>query len=28
MPDDGLIVFQGGAKRLREVFFADGMEPE
>jgi len=27
-PDDGIIVFQGGAKRLREVFFADGLEVE
>ena len=26
--DDGVIVFQGAAKRLREIFFADGMEPE
>jgi len=27
-PDDGIIVFQGGAKRLVERFFADGMEAE
>lgn len=27
-PDDGIIVFQGGAKRLREVFFVDGQEVE
>lgn len=25
-PDDGIIVFQGAAKRLVERFFADGME--
>lgn len=27
-PDDGVIVFQGAAKRLREAFFADSMEAE
>jgi photosystem II stability/assembly factor-like uncharacterized protein len=27
-PDDGVIVFQGGVKRLAERFFADGMEAE
>lgn len=27
-PDDGVIVFQGGAKRLAERFFSDGMEAE
>ncbi|MEX2499164.1 MAG: hypothetical protein WD397_09860 [Wenzhouxiangellaceae bacterium] len=27
-PEDGVIVFQGGAKRLAERFFSDGMEAE
>lgn len=27
-PDDGVIVFQGAAKRLREAFFSDSMEAE
>lgn len=27
-PDDGIIVFQGGAKRLAERFFSNGMEAE
>jgi hypothetical protein len=27
-PDDGVIVFQGAAKRLRERFFVAGFEAE